>query len=72
LVNNLESRIKDFNREQQDHIKKLLELVKPFKRDANSTAHKVMEYLTTLDELDKLKIAHIIEIELQLIKKTSR
>jgi len=69
LLINLESRLADFNREQQDYIKKLLLLIRPFKRDANSTAHKVMEYLDTVDELDKLKIAEIVQIELELIKK---
>jgi hypothetical protein len=69
LVNNIETRIKDFDREQQDLISKLLGLIKPFKRDANSTAHKVLDYLTTLDEVDKLKISHIVEMELQLLKK---
>lgn len=72
LVNNLETRIKEFNREQQDLIEKLLQLIKPFKRDANSTAHKVMEYLDMLDELDKLKIPEIVEIELQLINKVKQ
>lgn len=69
LLINLESRLAEFDREQQDYIKKLLTLIKPFKRDANSTAHKVMEYLETIDELAKLKIPEIIELELQLIKK---
>lgn len=72
LVNNLETRITDFDREQQGLIKKLLQLVKPYKRDANSTAHKVMEYLDTLEELDKLKVPEIVEIELQLIKKVKQ
>jgi hypothetical protein len=62
-------RIKTFNREQQDLVGKLLQLIKPFKRDANSTAHKVNDYLTTLDELDKLRIPMIIELELQLLRK---
>jgi hypothetical protein len=72
LVNNLETRLHDFDREQQDLINKLLQLIKPFKRDANSTAHKVMEYLDTLEELDKLKIPEIVEIELQLINKLKK
>jgi hypothetical protein len=69
LLFNLESRIGDFEREQQDLIQKLLCFIKPFKRDANSSAHKVMEYLDTVDELARLKIPEIIQIELQLIKK---
>ena len=44
---------------------------KPFKRDANSTAHKIMEYLDTLEDLGKLKIPEIVRIELQLVKNVN-
>jgi hypothetical protein len=69
LINNLEIRISDFDREQQDIVKALLQRIKPFRREANSTTHRVMEYLDALDDLDRLKIPEIIEIELQLIRK---
>jgi hypothetical protein len=69
LIYNLESRLTDFDREQVDLLKKLLGLIKPFKRDANSTAHKVMEYLDTIDDLQKLKIPEMVEIELMLLRK---
>jgi len=69
LINNLETKINDFNREQQDLIKDLLLRIKPFKKEANSTSHQVMEYLDFLDDLDKLKVPEIVEIELQLIRK---
>lgn len=71
LIFNLESRLGDFDKEQQDLVKKLLGIIKPFKRDANSTAHKVMEYLDTPEDLDKLKIPEIVQIELQLIKNVN-
>jgi hypothetical protein len=69
LLINLESKMAEFDREQQDYLKKLLMLIKPFKRDANSTAHKVMEYLETSDDLNRLKIPEIVELELHLIRK---
>jgi len=72
LINNMETRIADFDREQQDLIQKLLQRIKTFKRDANSTAHKVMEYLDTPDELGKLKVPEIVEIQLQLINKVKQ
>lgn len=69
LLVNLESRLADFDREQQELITKLLSYIKTFKRDANSTAHKVMEYLESIEDLAKLKIPEIIELELQILKK---
>lgn len=69
LLQNLEERIPDFEREHIDFIKKFLELVKPFRREANSTVHKVLEYLENIDELDALKIPEIIQLELELIRK---
>jgi len=71
LIDSIERNFNEFDKEQQDIIEKMVQLIKPFRRNANSTAHRVMDYLMTLDELDKLRIHHIIEYELQLIKKIS-
>lgn len=69
LLQYLEARIHDFDREQRDLIKKLLQLIKPFRREANSTVHKVLEYVDDIDDLDALKIPEIVQIELELIRK---
>ena len=69
LLQNLESRIHDFAREQRDLVKKLLALTKPFRREANSTTHRVLDYLGDIDELRSLKIDEIVQIELELIRK---
>ncbi len=69
LVCSLKTRKKDFDREQQDLIEKLLLLIEPFRREANSKAHNAIEYVRTLDEVDQLKIPEIVELELQLIEK---
>lgn len=69
LIDSLETKMAEFNREQRDVIVKFLALVKPFKRDANSKAHKVMDYLESVDELEKLKITEIVQFQLYLLKK---
>ena len=69
LLQNLETQIPHFTREQHDYLNKLLEFIKPFRREANSTAHKVLEYLENIDELDSLKIPEIVELELDLIRR---
>jgi hypothetical protein len=46
---------------RNDSFVDMLNFIKPFKKDANSTAHKVMEYLGNIDELAKLKIPEIVE-----------
>lgn len=71
LIEKFESKRADFSPEIQDSIDKLLVLIKPFRRDANAKAHKVIEYLDTLEELDKHKVPEIVELELQILKKTS-
>ena len=47
----------------------MLALIKPFRRDANSKTHKVIEYLDTLKDLDKQKIPEIVELELQILRR---
>jgi hypothetical protein len=70
LIENFESKRANFSPDIQGAIDKLLVLIKPFRRDANSKAHKVIEYLDTLEELDKHKVPEIVELELQILKKT--
>jgi len=69
LIQNLERKISEFNGEQKELIGRLLQWIKPFRREANSTTHKIMDYLDTIDDLEKLKIAEIVQIELDLLKK---
>src|SRR5207245_5470764 len=56
LVDNLRSSKNKFAPDEQELIDKLLSLVKPFKREANSKAHKDIQYLDTVDELKGNKI----------------
>ena len=69
LIDNFETKRNEFGPDIQEIIDKLLVLIKPFRRDANSKTHKVIEYLDTLDELDKHKVPEIVELELQILKK---
>lgn len=69
LVDNLRDRKKSFTPEQTRLIDKFLSLECPFRRDANSKAHNIMEYIDDKTVLDKLKIPEIIELLLKLIDK---
>lgn len=69
LVENIESRAPHFNREQQEIIGRLLVLVKQFRRDANATTHKVIDYIEDPDDIDRLKITEIVQLQLMLIRK---
>ena len=69
LIENFETKRSEFGQDIQDVIDKMLALIKPFRRDANSKTHKVIEYLDTLEDLDKQKIAEIVELELQILRR---
>jgi hypothetical protein len=69
LIENLQSKLPEFNKEQKELIDRLLVLIKQFRRDANATTHKVIEYMEGPDDVDKLKIMEIVQLELMLIKK---
>ena len=72
LVDNIDVRKSDFVNEQQDSCLKLLELVKPFRTAANGKAHHIMDYIQTLDDLDKQKIPEIVDVALRLIENIKK
>jgi hypothetical protein len=69
LIENLELNRSGYDVDQQERITKFLSLVKPFRRDANSKVHKVMEYLESMKQLEKLKIAEMTQLLLDLIDR---
>lgn len=69
LIEALENSMSEFNREQRDLIAQLLVLVKPFRKEANSKSHKVIDYLENIDDLSELKIPSIVQDELYLLQK---
>jgi Histidine kinase-, DNA gyrase B-, and HSP90-like ATPase len=69
LIGSLQNNKKRFSPDEQELIDKLLSLIKPFRREANSKAHKVIQYLESVGDLDSLKIPEIVELEIKLIEK---
>jgi Histidine kinase-, DNA gyrase B-, and HSP90-like ATPase len=69
LILGLQNNKKKFSPDEQELIEKLLALIKPFRREANSKTHKVIQYLDVVGDLNILKIPEIVELELKLIEK---
>jgi len=69
LIDNLADRKNDFDQEQKGILGRLLQLIPPFKREANSKAHNIMDYIDDKSELNRLKIPEIIELSLKLLDK---
>jgi hypothetical protein len=70
LLDNLKNNKRSFQPDEVDLIDKFLELVDPFRRDANSKAHKVIEYLDDMGAVRGFKIPDMVAILLKLIEKT--
>ena len=68
LLDNLKSQKSQFDKDQHDMIDKLLGLAQPFRRDANSKVHSVMEYLESPRQISQLKIPEMTQILLRLIE----
>ena len=70
LLNNLEFKLKSkgFDGEQEKLLKKALSLIYLFLKDANSTAHNLIDYLDDISELERLKIPEIVQLLLILIE----
>jgi hypothetical protein len=66
LVHNLAEARKEFRYDQPQLIERFLERVGPFLREASRKAHYIMEYLDSMDELEKLKIPEIVNLLLEL------
>ncbi|HKM51418.1 MAG TPA: hypothetical protein VJZ75_09585 [Candidatus Bathyarchaeia archaeon] len=68
LLDNLKVQKGQFDQDQHDMIDKFLSLAKPFKRDANSKVHNVLEYLESMKQIKTLKIPEMAQILLKLIE----
>jgi hypothetical protein len=69
LIDNLQNTKTQFDPDQQPLVGKFLNWVYPFKRDANSKAHSVIEYLDSMSQVKKLKIVEMTQILLRLIER---
>ncbi|MEM3518774.1 MAG: hypothetical protein QXZ07_06895 [Nitrososphaerales archaeon] len=72
LLDNLKAHKQEFDVDQHELIDKFLEMVQPFRRDANAKVHKVMEYLETTAQVKKLKIPEMVQILLKLIGRVKQ
>ena len=71
LLDNLKKEKSEFEPDQQELIDRFLKILSDtdFRREANSKAHKVMEYLGSMRDISKLKIPEMTQILLQLVDR---
>jgi len=69
LLQNLQANKSQYDVDQQEQIDEFLEKVKPFRRDANSKAHKVTEYLASMKQVDRFEIPQMTQTLLKLIDR---
>ena len=69
LLENLREHKPDFDPDQHALIEKFLSIVHPFRRDANSKAHQVIEYLDNMRYVRNAKIEDMTQILLILIER---
>lgn len=62
LLHNLAVTRDEFKYDQPHLISRFLELVNPFLREAGKKAHYIIEYLDSVEELEKLKIPEMIQL----------
>jgi len=72
LVDNLKDNKNQFRQEETRLLNKFFTLETPFRRNANSKAHNIMEYLDEISQLNKLKIPEMIELLIKLIEKSKK
>jgi hypothetical protein len=59
----------EFVHDQRELLDKLLDLLEPFRTEANLKAHRIMNYLESKDELGRLKTPEIVQVALKLLDK---
>jgi hypothetical protein len=69
LIENLENNKSQYPQDLQDQIDRFLDMVKPFRRDANSKAHKVIDYLDSMSQIRRLKVPEMTQILLKLVDR---
>ena len=58
-----------FDADLHDSIDKLLQLAQPFRLDANSKVHNIIEYLDSPSQLKKMKIPEMAQLLLRMIDR---
>ncbi len=70
LLDNLRAQKAQFDIDLQGTIDKFLQLVQPFRLDANSKVHNIIEYLDSMSQLKKMKVPEMTQLLLKLIDRT--
>lgn len=68
LIDNFGSSKEDFDVDQHMRIDKFLTLVGPFRENANSKAHNLLEYAESMGEVREAKVPEMVELLLKLIE----
>ena len=69
LIDVLKLKKQEFVYDQRELLEKLLEIVEPFRNEANLKTHRIMNYLESKDELGRLKTPEIVQVALKLLEK---
>jgi hypothetical protein len=69
LLDNLKKQRPQFDADLHDSIDKLLQLAQPFRLDANSKVHNIIEYLDSPSQLKKMKIPEMAQLLLRMIDR---
>lgn len=69
LLDNLRLNKAQFDADMHNSIDKLLQLVQPFRLDANSKVHNIIEYLETASQLREMKIPEMTQLLLKMIER---
>jgi hypothetical protein len=69
LIDNLENSKSHYPQDLHDEIDRFIEMVKPFRRDANSKVHRIIDYLDSMTQIRRLKIPEMTQILLKLVDR---
>lgn len=72
LITNLKYSKSDFDLDQHTNIDKFLILVHPFRENANSKAHNLLDYAESMKEVQNAKVSEMVELLLTLIESLRR
>jgi hypothetical protein len=69
LIENLENNKSQYPQDLQHEIDRFIEMVRPFRRDANSKVHRIIDYLDSMSQIRRLKIPEMTQILLKLVNR---
>lgn len=69
LLGTLNLKRNEFVYDQRALLDHLLVIVKPYMREANLKAHRIMNYVESKEELGTLKVPEIVQVALKLLNK---